>query len=384
MTTETLQQLLQLPEGAEIGFRRDLNDRVPEIITAIFDLANKSAGTAQEAYLVIGAEDGRLYDVADAGTEHLEHLLTTLKSTCAPAFPDVGWERVAIENTRLLVLTIPPVPQKIECHISGDKNVHLEKVRDISGVVTTGDVTQNIIHIHMAAAEDEAKKRFKDIGMLYNFDLGPLVETCVETLYMKKGLVGFAIIPCESESLLMNFCERLQSEWGRNRVTVKERVSLKATHTSLEYALTRITEQYKEILKTRDVLFPVEVFSEKQLIPFWQSLHKECAGLIENRMIAVLDVCADVEKCQDIVKLQPPQFKIPDLYRWVREICERAGWQKDCIDKCVEIIREKSAQNGTLHPEMVYICLEHMLELLKPEKKLRSEDFLLELERRCK
>ncbi len=389
MTTETLQQLIQHPEGTAIGFQRDLNVQVVDLITAIFTLANDAVGTGQDAYLVIGVDNGQVYDVGDVDTHHLTHILSQLTSANPSAFPEVRWESVTFEGSRLFLLTIPPVPQKIEYHISADSSVHFDKVRDISGVVAGHDATQNIynIHIHMAAAEEKAPIPAYERAMTYNFDLVDQVRPCVKSLREQRSLIGFAVPYC-SPDFLKNFSGSLERKLRRKKVLVQEMIEINPTYAPVDFALKNIiNKRYIPMLELGDVLFLVKFSTESAAPLFWQQLHGQFNGHFKHRLFTIMALSSDLDFPPEVTKLSRPLFEVDDLDDWIDDVVKSFRWpeekSEEVLEEWVNIIQEDCADDkGVLNIELVYLYLETSIQILNQQPPPGPEQFLQEFNTR--
>ena len=136
MTPDELSELLLQDEGLKLDFKREyqVNKKGPdgfsgeewaklrdgqrdELIKDILALTNGNVGTAnQPAHLIIGAEDDKrrqpdgtrpLFDVSHLELESTS-LISLVNGACHPPLPDLECEKVEIDGTTLVAITIPP------------------------------------------------------------------------------------------------------------------------------------------------------------------------------------------------------------------------------------------------------------------------------------
>ncbi|HKO63128.1 MAG TPA: ATP-binding protein [Pyrinomonadaceae bacterium] len=136
MTHDELRQLLFQNEGLKLDFKREyqVNKKAPdgfsgeewsklrdgqrdELIKDILALTNGNVGTAnQPAHLIVGAEDDKhrqpdgtrpLFDVSHLELETTS-LISLVNGACHPPLPDLQCEKIQIDGTTLIAITIPP------------------------------------------------------------------------------------------------------------------------------------------------------------------------------------------------------------------------------------------------------------------------------------
>lgn len=136
MTPDELRELLLQNEGLKLDFKREyqINKKAPEdfsgeewaklrdgqrdeLIKDILALTNGNVGTHnQPAHLIIGAEDDKrrqpdgtrpLFDVTHLELERT-FLISLVNGACQPPLPDLECEKIEIDGTTLIAITIPP------------------------------------------------------------------------------------------------------------------------------------------------------------------------------------------------------------------------------------------------------------------------------------
>lgn len=217
--------------------------------------------------------------------------------------------------------------------------------------------------------------------MLHNFDLRRLIAQCdAELRRRKNGLLGF-LVPCDSSVLIEHLCKRVKRDRGRSRVEVKTTIVIKASHTSFDDAVLRITRLYKPAVRTKDIVFAVQLDAD-HIRPFWQRLRAECGGPFEHRLITLMAACVDEpERLPEIVPLPVPQFELYDVREWMVPVCESLNWPAEASDRFIDLVEQKCMLAGELHLELVYIYLETAIDILKQEPT--PEVFFRELHERC-
>jgi hypothetical protein len=119
MTSTELRRLLAQDENPKLDFKIDCsptrNEEWNELIKDILALANGNIGFSHlPGYLVIGAGDTKkpdgTRDLKDASTVPLKKhdLLAKVNGVCNPRLPNLEFEWVELDGTKILVIIIPP------------------------------------------------------------------------------------------------------------------------------------------------------------------------------------------------------------------------------------------------------------------------------------
>ncbi len=386
MTTKELQQLIQHPQEENIAFKRDLNVQQEELIEEILLLAKRTVQSHQTGYLIIGVEklSKTFYHVGEVDAEGLATQLIQSGIARSPAFPEIHCEAVEVEGKRILVIMIPSAKEANE--ESKRTGINIEQVQgDIShstlfggdvkvdgDLKVEGDLKQTIV-----ITEPSRQKPVYEIALTHNFDLENLIDPCVNTLWKKCGLIGFAV-PYNSPTFLTNFSEGLKRQLRKN-IEVQGNIEIASIHTPLDDALDQISLRYLPALKNSDVLLLVR-FLENVATPFWQRLRSKCNGDSANCLITILALSPDFDCPPEVVQLCRPQFKIVNLKKWIGNVVDSFDWPNEMIEQWVELVETKCRDNGNLKIEWVYFYLEASIDILK--HKPTPEEFLKELKSR--
>jgi hypothetical protein len=229
-----------------------------------------------------------------------------------------------------------------------------------------------------------------------NFDLNLLIENCLEKIIAvdhEQGIIGLAI-PCDEDTFLHNFCERLKNELDRSRTDFKEAITLSPKITSVEETIKKI-KRYKMLLKIRNIICPVriQIFnyypnSANISNTFWQSLAIEFNDGFPYRLIVIMtgsedSIFPDAAIHPAIYQLEPPQFKPVHVLQWMREIADRlegAESAKSIIDRWKQLMIAECSDNNLLDIRCVYEHLDESLRILQQNPS--AEVFLRQLEQR--
>lgn len=236
MDSQMLESLLQRPESATLEFKREFYDidaangeakkrQTHEMIKDILALANGNANVAGEtAYLIIGADNTlddegnrALFDIGALEMKS-QRLLKIVNAYCEPPLQDLLCEPVEIEETRLLVITIPPSPhlhettQKLDTpsqtyspymvFVRHDEDVALASAREREAIAQLKRLRyqemQNAPPVQFGAAvgalligstagnqlvEKTGKKELRPVGWLIGIVLGALTGGMLGSAY---------------------------------------------------------------------------------------------------------------------------------------------------------------------------------------------------------
>lgn len=219
------------------------------------------------------------------------------------------------------------------------------------------------------------------MAMLYNFDLDDQINECLNALWRKQGLVGFAIAR-SSVAFRQNLCERLKYELGgQDYVHLMPPLTVTPFYSPISDVILTVEKRCIPALKKRDVLLTVQVSKEEIANRFWQSLrHAVERHNLKNRLIVVVVTEPDCPLPEEVTPLTPPHFQVAHVYRWVRQIVSHFDWPESLFRSwTVQMINECSHEER-LQIEWVYDYLTYILQLLKQNPT--ASQLQLELEKR--
>lgn len=229
------------------------------------------------------------------------------------------------------------------------------------------------------------KFRTHELVNLYNFDLSNIVATCMESVWGRSGLIGFAV-HCNSPRLLQNLCKRLEYQWDSDAVEIKKSIPLHPLYTNINHALSILERRCCHSLERGDVIIVVNA-SETTANTFWESLYKKYAEGLQHRLVVILALSSPCNFSCEITELPPLEFRIPDVLDWVKEVVERLNWPRQVVRKWTNQIIHECCDKEELHQnrliiEFVYDHLEEARKILQQNPTYKN--FLYELEMRWK
>lgn len=88
------------------------------------------------------------------------------------------------------------------------------------------------------SSQPPPRTTFQQLPEVSRFGLNHVVETCLEKLWNKHGLIGLTV-PCSERAFLDNFCDRLKYELERGKTQLCQTLFLKPQVTSVNRAVER-------------------------------------------------------------------------------------------------------------------------------------------------
>lgn len=239
---------------------------------------------------------------------------------------------------------------------------------------------------HLSAHPDTAPAPAYDLLRASSFDMNQQMETCLASLLGKQGLVGLAV-PCDDDTFLDYFCDRLKDELGAGNVQKRTRLSLRPEFLSVEEAVTEI-KLYRNRLRFSDVLCPVLVqaydpaLNNDIVSRFWKGARDAYAGDFPHRLIVPIVAASRTRFPRGLVRVEAPRFTSVHVHQWVTRIVQGKGWPPDMIATWKDCMVAECGSKEPLITRRVYQHLTDVLSHLPEATSLDSFRQTLEERRR--